>query len=184
MNKTPNYQLNQWAKSDRVLMDDFNADNAKIDAALKANASAISSEVSARKSAVAALEGRSTMHLLASAAAEGGSHRFTVLIGNIDWNQYRMVVVTARIHMADSAVFRIATHGNGFNTQIGAGSTWAQIILFPTYNANAPTCGIIIDNSPKAFNAGGLYSQLDGFEFYNVDSQVLPTSTASVYGIK
>ena len=38
MTKTTNYQLNQWAKSDRVMMDDFNADNAKIDAALKANA--------------------------------------------------------------------------------------------------------------------------------------------------
>ena len=37
MTKTTNYQLNQWAKPDRVMMDDFNADNAKIDAALKAN---------------------------------------------------------------------------------------------------------------------------------------------------
>lgn len=34
MNKTANYQLNQWVKSDRVLMDDFNADNEKIDAAI------------------------------------------------------------------------------------------------------------------------------------------------------
>ena len=34
MTKTTNYQLNQWAKSDRVLMDDFNSDNQKIDAAL------------------------------------------------------------------------------------------------------------------------------------------------------
>ena len=38
MNHTTNYQLSQWAKSDRLMMDDFNADNAKIDAALKANA--------------------------------------------------------------------------------------------------------------------------------------------------
>ena len=36
MTKTTNYQLNQWAKSDRLRMDDFNADNAKIDAALAA----------------------------------------------------------------------------------------------------------------------------------------------------
>ena len=34
MTKTTNYQLNQWEKSDRILMDDFNADNAIIDAAL------------------------------------------------------------------------------------------------------------------------------------------------------
>jgi len=35
-NYTTNYQLNQWAKSDRLMMDDFNSDNQKIDAALKA----------------------------------------------------------------------------------------------------------------------------------------------------
>ncbi len=40
MNKTSNYQLNQWELHDRVMMQDFNADNAKIDAALKAEADA------------------------------------------------------------------------------------------------------------------------------------------------
>lgn len=34
--QTPNYGLSQWVRSDKVLMEDFNADNAKIDAALKA----------------------------------------------------------------------------------------------------------------------------------------------------
>ena len=32
--QTQNYQLNQWAAEDQVLRTDFNADNAKIDAAL------------------------------------------------------------------------------------------------------------------------------------------------------
>lgn len=40
MNQTTNYQLSQWAKSDKVQMEDFNADNAKIDAAIKAEADA------------------------------------------------------------------------------------------------------------------------------------------------
>ncbi|MCI9155848.1 MAG: hypothetical protein HFF44_02770 [Lawsonibacter sp.] len=44
-NQTPNYQLSQWEKSDKVLMEDFNADNAKIDAAIKAEADARSSQV-------------------------------------------------------------------------------------------------------------------------------------------
>ena len=35
MTYTTNYQLNQWAKSDRIMMTDFNADNQKLDAALK-----------------------------------------------------------------------------------------------------------------------------------------------------
>jgi len=43
--QTPNYNLNQWSADDRVLRTDFNADNAKIDAALagKASASTVSS---------------------------------------------------------------------------------------------------------------------------------------------
>ena len=48
MTKTTNYQLNQWEKSDRVMMDDFNADNQKIDAALKANADAITAAAAAQ----------------------------------------------------------------------------------------------------------------------------------------
>lgn len=35
-NQTANYSLSQWVKSDQVQMEDFNADNAKVDAALKA----------------------------------------------------------------------------------------------------------------------------------------------------
>ena len=36
MTKTTNYQLNQWGENDYVRREDFNADNAKIDAALAA----------------------------------------------------------------------------------------------------------------------------------------------------
>ena len=42
MNQTTNYNLNQWEAADRVKRADFNADNAKIDAALKAVADAAS----------------------------------------------------------------------------------------------------------------------------------------------
>ena len=35
MHETSNYKLSQWDKPDQILMEDFNADNAKIDAALK-----------------------------------------------------------------------------------------------------------------------------------------------------
>ena len=41
MQKTVNYQLNQWVKSDRIQMEDFNSDNAKIDTALKSNADGV-----------------------------------------------------------------------------------------------------------------------------------------------
>ena len=41
MQKTTNYQLCQWDGEDRILRTDFNEDNAKIDAALKAHANSI-----------------------------------------------------------------------------------------------------------------------------------------------
>ena len=49
MNKTANFQLTQWEKTDRIMMEDFNRDNAAIDAALKSNADAITAEAAARE---------------------------------------------------------------------------------------------------------------------------------------
>lgn len=40
MEHTKHYHLSQWSMGDRIQMQDFNADNAKIDAALKAEADA------------------------------------------------------------------------------------------------------------------------------------------------
>lgn len=46
MNYTTNYQLSQWDAEDRVTRAAFNADNAAVDAALKANADAIAAAAS------------------------------------------------------------------------------------------------------------------------------------------
>jgi hypothetical protein len=46
-NHTPNYNLNQWERDDRVLMEDFNADNAKIDAALGAHTETLTAHTAA-----------------------------------------------------------------------------------------------------------------------------------------
>lgn len=52
-NKTENLGLNQWVRSDPFRMEDFNEDNAKIDAAVaaKAEQTALDAEAAARKSA-------------------------------------------------------------------------------------------------------------------------------------
>ena len=50
-NQTANYQLNQWEPTDQVLRTDFNADNAKLDAALAEKAEV--ETVSALQTAVA-----------------------------------------------------------------------------------------------------------------------------------
>ena len=77
MTKTTNYQLNQWAKSDRVMMDDFNADNATLDAALKANADAI-----AETAAAFPLVKIKEVTLGSSTAA------YTLDVSDVDFTQY------------------------------------------------------------------------------------------------
>lgn len=42
--QTGNYNLSQWAGADRILLADFNSDNAKIDTALKALADAVAAK--------------------------------------------------------------------------------------------------------------------------------------------
>ena len=64
-NHTPNYSLSQWARADRVLMEDFNGDNAKLDGALTALAAADSAETQARTAAVEALSSTLAAHTAA-----------------------------------------------------------------------------------------------------------------------
>ena len=44
MKQTQNYRLNQWEKTDRIQMEDFNGDNSKVDAALKTLAGQVASK--------------------------------------------------------------------------------------------------------------------------------------------
>ena len=53
-NQTANYNLNQWLSTDQVLRTDFNADNAKLDAALQGLQQSIASETAARAAAIQA----------------------------------------------------------------------------------------------------------------------------------
>lgn len=78
MTQTPNYKLTQWVKTDRIQMEDFNADNAKLDAALKAHDTAIAArattaalnaEITARTNAVAAEEAARKQAIAAETAA-------------------------------------------------------------------------------------------------------------------
>ena len=70
-NSTPNYQLNQWERSDKVLMDDFNHDNAKIDSALAAKADA--SAVEALDRAVGGKAERSALDALSQTVSAQGA---------------------------------------------------------------------------------------------------------------
>ena len=54
MEKTSQYQLNQWAAEDRILREDFNRDNANVEAGLVALGERVTAEEAARQAAVSA----------------------------------------------------------------------------------------------------------------------------------
>jgi hypothetical protein len=78
--QTPNYNLNQWSKDDRVLMEDFNADNAKIDAAIKA--------VDGR---VDALSRRSRFTKLWELTLTASSTEITIPLTGVSWSRWDKV---------------------------------------------------------------------------------------------
>ena len=96
MNQTTNYQLSQWEATDRILMSDFNADNAKIDAALKTQAEAISAlgaqlDAKADQDDLTALANRSRFTKLAEVTLQSDSNSFEIDLRGIDWTQWAYV---------------------------------------------------------------------------------------------
>ena len=69
MRETSNYKLNQWDKTDRIEMEDFNEDNRKIDAALGALAGTLADKPSRSEMAEAlpwVMMGETTLSTLAT----------------------------------------------------------------------------------------------------------------------
>ena len=113
MQHTQNYQLSRWAKDDRIMMEDFNADNEKIDAALKAandridtkaDAAALSEETGARAAAdstltarVTALEQGVKFIKLGAATTTAAGQSMTVDLSGVDMSQYEATTAFTRI---------------------------------------------------------------------------------------
>ena len=92
-NHTTNYDLNQWEGTDKVLRAEFNVDNAKIDAALKANADAIAAEAAAREAAVTELTNRSRFTKLKELNITSHVTSAELDLSDVDWNQWDKVHV-------------------------------------------------------------------------------------------
>lgn len=115
MNKTPNYQLNQWDKSDRIQMEDFNADNAKIEAALQQLRDASPVE-----------------WLLDVTTTAAASNQYNLDVSGIDFTQYREVRLYVEVN-PDSTATSLSVRLNG-------GTAYHD-----SYGATESLCGISFD---------------------------------------
>lgn len=122
--QTGNYQLNQWAEADRILREDFNSDNEKLDAALKANADA-----------VAALAERAGLQLIQQTELTSESDTETVAL-EVDWAQWGLVLLlyeNANASANRTYSISLTNSGNKIDLFNGA-ATQHCILFFPLYN--------------------------------------------------
>ena len=135
MQHTQNYQLSRWEKDDRIMMEDFNADNEKIDAALKANADAVgalevgkadaaalSKETSARTAAdstltarVTALEQGVKFIKLGATTTTAAGQSMTVDLSGVDMSQYDAMLLLTQAYLSASGVRELVLSLNGTN---------------------------------------------------------------------
>ena len=194
MKKTGNYQLNLWEKSDRIQMEDFNADNMKTEQALES----LAAEVAALKAANEALQGKAGLQLI----REGNisSHKtgsMTISLSGIDWSQWKAVHVLADICCSSS--FTIGPNNNASNCYFGTGvynnttadsggtRTLSHLILLPMHRADRQISGVVLGSTSS--NIGNIaFSSLSyltlAFSSVHSDKSFAAGSCWTIWGEK
>ena len=145
MTKTTNYQLNQWAKPDRVMMDDFNADNATLDAALKANADAIAAETAAR----VADDPYPTICEVVTAQAKA---QVSMDLSAVDLTEYSHIDLTIDPPAPVSSSYSVLVRPNGLTSGyqlVTALSNYSSPTYLLAYPIGASTCGLFSTPTPN-----------------------------------
>ncbi len=132
MNQTANYQLCQWAPTDRILMEDFNSDNSKIDAALKAQADTLES-----------LSQKAGGRLLGTLKASASGTTCEFRLDGVDWSAWREVHLVADPYTDSGAVVTVYACGSNAVMCVLSGNTSADraqhaslghMVLYPLFD--------------------------------------------------
>ena len=123
MNRTTNYKLCQWERSDKVLMEDFNEDNAKLDAAIKGQANALEAERAARISAVQAARDACPLVVLRSVTLTASAPRYDLSLTGFSWDDYGEIIIYALLKSEKSHVKVSALLNNRTGSQLYSDSS-------------------------------------------------------------
>ena len=140
MNKTENYQLNQWELADRIRMEDFNGDNSKIDAALKEQAEALAAETAAREAGDTALAEQVGLHTIKTVTLAANASSMSVDLSDIDWSQWKTVHIL--LELSGTGYF-FPGYGTTYDTDYHYSFTNMCFTLFPFYRKALPVGGIL-----------------------------------------
>ena len=157
-NHTQHYSLSQWQPTDEVVRTDFNADNAKIDAALFG------------------LEtgklGRSEH--IKTFTVETSATSFTVPLDDVDWSQWETVSVffkcpplssdkgTTIVTLNDG---RLPCQGNTANALASSGVCPIRVIFFPGHRADSLITAAVHGSPGGAAYSEHTYSEITSIRF-------------------
>ena len=184
MNKTANFQLTQWEKTDRIMMEDFNRDNAAIDAALKSNADAITAETAAREAADTALGKKAGLQLIQTVPfPDGGSSADKPL--TIQWSDWAIVL----------AVYQEPSDGRSYTLSFTTANAKVHPIIydgpdvqtcalyFPLYDQSRPVRGLLWSAEKLSYTT--TYEALTGIQLKaDTDSGSIAGAKVTFYGIR
>ena len=184
MNKTANFQLTQWEKTDRIMMEDFNRDNAAIDAALKGNAEAVAAETAAREAADTALGKKAGLQLIQTILfPKGGSSADKPL--TIQWSDWAIVL----------AVYQEPSDGRSYTLSFTTANAKVHPIIyngpdvqtcalyFPFYDQSRPVRGLLWSAEKLSYTT--TYEALTGIRLEaNTDSGSIAGAKVTFYGIR
>ena len=169
------------------MMEDFNRDNAAIDAALKSNAEAVAAETAAREAADTALGKKAGLQLIQTLTLATGSDYASAEI-NIDWSQWAEVYVVFQLEYNGSmkSYDLFFTPNNNYLVRTAYG-THMGIVLHPLFNENLSVEGTTFSGS--AVNVGMLYKDVTGIGVYLTASSgktavISSGTTVNIYGRK
>ena len=120
MTKTTIYQLNQWEKIDRIMMEDFNADNQKLDAAIASRLG--------------------PPELIYETVYKKGGGEFSIDLTEMDWNKWSMVALALQPSRCNDTrvAFLVESRdpGKSFSALGSAPLQPTLMVLFPLRGAS------------------------------------------------
>lgn len=177
MQKTANYQLNQWESSDRIRMEDFNRDNAKIDAALAEAAS------------------QSIFTLLKTATVGTGGSACQIDVSDVDWSQWQYVMLDVDLKGSGYAYIKPNNLNSGNWNSLGSSTSGMtglvkcdayQRLIFSVATLPGRKIAVISEEKTCGGSNSVSYSSLDTLNLVAADgaSSIGSGATLTLWGVR
>ena len=192
MNHTTNYNLNQWEDADRVARADFNADNTKIDSAIKAAASA----AAAAQAAIAGMAPPALVKVWEHTTTAAETTQIDVDVSAIALGDYALLLLLVEGRMDSnggkgiSLLVNGGTDGYASNaTRLAYGGESALALLYPRQRDATLHCTLFYVPDFTRSNYGVYTRSYEGISTINVaissgSNPFLAGSCVSLWGVK